>query len=516
MRRLIEPNYTKDDSADSKKYFLKCYLAMIIASLISNGIVVASIPWLSLFFVAPEHRIMMVYLTNKVTFMFLAQILPFLVVTPLIAKDFLPGFHSDFVRRISESVEMQRNALQLPIRTTFWAVLGWVVGTFTSSGYFIFLEKMPVDFMLNQILFVWILAGIALFLSFYSLEFINRRFVLSKLGFTFGSEAMQGVFNLNLRLRLVIHLIATVILPTAILARIISFLEAHKSATFDYLSKFDFIVLLFAIIFIGGMLTWLQSRFISEPLREMQLATSKIQSGAFDASVSVTSGDEIGILAADINAMARGLGEREKMRELFGRIVDPSVRDYLLQEQSIKGELKHVTVMFCDLAGFTSYSENHSPEAVVHFLNRYFALANNIVTSNGGIINKFIGDAFMAIFNAPIPLLDHASKAIDAGIAFRTAYQKLKIDGKNKPGIRIGIHTGEVLAGRIGSEERQEYTVIGDAVNVASRVEALGKKVGENLLVTAATVSLAGDYQFRKIGNITLRGKTNRTLVFAI
>lgn len=123
--------------------------------------------------------------------------------------------------------------------------------------------------------------------------------------------------------------------------------------------------------FLGGMLTWLQSRFISEPLREMQLATSKIQSGAFDASVSVTSGDEIGILAADINAMARGLGEREKMRELFGRIVDPSVRDYLLQEQSIKGELKHVTVMFCDLAGFTSYSENHSPEAVVHFLNRY-------------------------------------------------------------------------------------------------------------------------------------------------
>ncbi len=510
----MKPNVEQLNHIDPKKYFRKCYFAMIFASLISNGIVVASIPWLSLFFVAPEHRTMMVSLTNNFTFMFLAQILPFLVVIPLIAKDFMPGLHKEFVSRISSSVDLQRLALQLPIRTTFLAVIGWIVGTFTSTGYFVFLERMPIDFMLNQVFFVWVLAGIALFLSFYSLEYINRRFVLPNIGFAFGPDAMRGVFNLNLRFRLVIHLIATVVLPTAILARIIFFLEAHKSETFDYLSSSDFIILLVAIVSIAITLTWLQSKFISAPLREMQLATGKIQSGSFDASVTVTSGDEIGTLAADINAMARGLGEREKMREMFGRIVDPSVRDYLLQEQAIKGELREVTVMFCDLAGFTTFAEKHSPEEVVFFLNSYFALAHKIVTAHGGIINKFIGDAFMALFNAPFPLAEHAKKAIDAGIDFRRAYNKL--DGKNKPGIRIGIHTGEVLAGRIGSEERQEYTVIGDAVNVASRIEALGKKVGENLLVSSATVSLAGNLEFRKIGNITLRGKTNKTLVYAI
>ena len=354
----------------------------------------------------------------------------------------------------------------------------------------------------------------ALLICYYSLEFINRRMILPHISQHISPEALKGTFNLSIRVRLAIHLLATLGLPLIILARIIFFLDAHKPADFNYLATRDLVVMLILVSLTGIFLTWLQSKFISAPLREMQQATEKIQTGKFNTTVSVTSGDEIGTLAADINAMARGLSEREEMREMFGRIVDPSVRDYLLKNAHLEGELREVTVLFCDLAGFTGFSEKKSPAAVVGFLNQYFALAQRTIAAHGGIINKFIGDAFMALFNAPVPLTEHAKAAVTAAEEFRKSYEALTGE---KPGIRIGIHSGEVLAGRIGSAERQEYTVIGDTVNIAARLEALGKKIGENLLFSEQTrVLMPAEKNSRKIGHIRLRGKSVATAIYAL
>jgi len=498
-------------------YFRNRYIAMTLVSFLSNAVVVASITWLSGFFIAPEQRYLSKTIDADLIILFSSRILPFVVVMPLIIYNLAPGFRKDFAEQVARSVALQKRVLQLPILTSLAASAGWVIGIFSFTFILIWLRpEIPASFVRDSLIFTWVLAAMALLICYYSLEFINRRMILPHISQFISPEALKGTFNLSIRIRLAIHLLATLGLPLIILGRIIFFLDAHKPADFNYLATRDLIVMLALVSIIGIFLTWLQSKFISAPLREMQLATEKIQTGAFDTQVSVTSGDEIGILAADINLMARGLGEREKMREMFGRIVDPSVRDYLLQEQAIKGELRQVTVMFCDLAGFTSFSEKHRPDEVVDFLNSYFALAQKIVASHGGIINKFIGDAFMALFNAPLPLVDHAAKALAAAENFRTSYATLSGGAAYKPGIRIGIHSGEVLAGRIGSEDRQEYTVIGDAVNVASRIEALGKKVGENLLVSGATAELAGASNLRKIGSIMLRGKSTGTVVYAV
>jgi adenylate cyclase len=497
-------------------YFRNCYIGMISISFLSNAVVVASITWLSGFFIAPEQRYLSRIIDNDPVVLFSSRILPFLIVMPFIYLVISPGFAADFVRKIADSTRLQKRALQLPILVSLLATSGWVIGIFSFTAILFFRPGIPRQFIWDSLIFTWVLAAMALLICYYSLEFINRRLILPKISEQIKPEALMGAFNLSIRMRLVLHLLATVGLPLIILARIIFFLDAHKPADFEYLATRDLVLLLLLIVFIGVLLTWLQSKFISAPLREMQSATTRIQTGEFTTSVSVTSGDEIGTLAADINAMARGLAEREEMRETFGRIVDPSVRDYLLGSGQLDGELRVISVLFCDLAGFTGFSERNSPAEVVKFLNRYFELAQNVVSAHGGIINKFIGDAFMAIFNAPVPLKTHADAAIAAALQFRASYIGLSDE---KPGIRLGIHSGEVLAGRIGSEQRQEYTVIGDAVNVAARIEALGKKVGENLLLSDATAELATKEsvpQLRKIGKIMLRGKSSGTVVYAL
>lgn len=497
-------------------YFRNCYIAMAFLSFLCNGIVVVSITWLSSFFIQPGQRYLSVKFDADLTVLFFSRVFPFLIVMPLISYSFLPGFRAGFRENIAASVTLQKRVLQLPIIASLSATLGWVIGIFSFAiilAYF--REGTPATFVADSLIFSWVLAAMALLITYYVLEFINRRLILPKISDVISPEALKGAFNLSLRARLGIHLLATVGLPTIILARIIFFLDARKPADFNYLKLTDFIILITAIITVGIVLTWLQSKFISAPLREMQTATEKIQQGEFNTSVSVTSGDEIGTLAADINHMAKGLADREIMRETFGRIVDPSVRDYLLKSGHLEGELRQITVLFCDLAGFTGFSEKNSPAKVVEFLNEYFALAQKIVSAHGGIINKFIGDAYMAIFNAPVPLENHAGAAVNAAEEFRAKY--LALSGDTRPGIRIGIHTGEVLAGRIGSDERQEYTVIGDTVNVASRIEALGKKMGENLLLSGETQRQITDQKpWRKIGRIQLRGKTTETAIYAL
>lgn len=496
-------------------YFRNCYIAMSLVSFFGNAIVVASITWLSAFFIIPEDRHLSEKFDKDIVVLFFSRILPFLIVMPLIVYNLSVGFGANFKERVAASVALQKRVLQLPILTSISATLGWIIGIF-SFGIIVafFRPGTPRSFIGDTFVFTWVLAAMALLISYYALEFINRRLILPKISDVISVEALKGTFNLSLRVRLGIHLLATVGLPLIILARIILFLDERKPADFNYLQSRDFVMLLIVIVVVGVVLTWLQSKFISAPLREMQQATEKIQTGEFNTTVSVTSGDEIGTLAADINAMARGLSEREEMRAMFGKIVDPSVRDYLLKSAHLEGELREVTVLFCDLAGFTGFSEQRSPAEVVDFLNRYFSLAQQTVAAHGGIINKFIGDAFMALFNAPVPLPQHAGAAVAAAEEFRRNYAAL---ADEKPGIRIGIHSGEVLAGRIGSADRQEYTVIGDAVNVAARIEALGKKVKENLLISGETqAQIDREKPWRRIGRIQLRGKSAATAIYAL
>ena len=500
----------------------KKYLVVFIVSFSANAIVVASISWLTLFFIQPEQIPFSIMMDQNPYAVFFSRIFPFLIVLPIIFQQLIPCLQNNIFEKVKTDISLQKRILQMPFRISLLATTGWIIGTFSFSGIAIWGEtSYPPGFIIDSTIFSWVLAALALVLMFYLLEYINRSWILPQISTGFSIEALKGSFNLSLRMRLVLHLIATVGIPISILSRIIFFLDAKKPADFNYLNTHDIVALICIIIIIGILFTMLQSKFITSPVREMQAATGSIQRGDFHARVHVTSGDEIGTLAVDINSMARGLQEREEMRETFGKIVDPSVRDYLLQSNhDLDGERKEISVLFCDLAGFTAFSEKHSAEQVVEFLNRYFTIAQNVVTLHKGVINKFIGDAFMAIFNDPLPLENHAEMAVQAALAFRKEFVGLvqaDLHDIEKPDFRIGIHTGTVIAGRIGSSDRQEYTVIGDTVNVASRIEALGKKVKQNLLISEDTHRLLKlEYKVSKVGSVRLRGKTDSTGIYSL
>ena len=212
--------------------------------------------------------------------------------------------------------------------------------------------------------------------------------------------------------------------------------------------------------------------------------------------------------------MADSLAEKEFMRDTFGKIVDPEVRDYLMKEKEsdglsgLGGETREVTVLFCDIRSFTAMSEKMEAAEVVSLLNKYFTALGQCITRHHGIINKYIGDAIMAIFGAPVKSDNSAKDAFEAAIDMKKALIEVNKDflKEDLPEVRfgIGIHTGPVFAGTIGAANRMEYTVIGDTVNTASRIEASAG--GNQVLISSdvyevlkdrITVADAGDRQFK-------------------
>ena len=208
----------------------------------------------------------------------------------------------------------------------------------------------------------------------------------------------------------------------------------------------------------------------------MEHMVDQISKGNFEVQVPVVSSDETGRLGEGLNAMAIGLREREKLRETFGKVVDPRVRDILMNSY-IEGEIVNATVLFLDVRGFTALSEGRDPRWVVSLLNRLFDTVTRTIEAHDGLVNKFIGDAVLAVFGDPIAITNHSIKTTEAAFDLLKSLEKfnaeLRVEGEPLLKVGIGVHTGKVLAGRIGGQGRMEYTVIGDAVNVASRLESV-------------------------------------------
>ena len=218
--------------------------------------------------------------------------------------------------------------------------------------------------------------------------------------------------------------------------------------------------------------------------------------------------------------MALELKEKEFIKDTFGKIVDPRVRDHLLSGNiKLGGELKEATILFIDIRDFTSISEKMQPDKVVVLLNRYFEKMSQCITEENGLVNKYIGDAILAIFGVPIKLDNHSNAAIRAALKMRIERNLLnkELVKEGFPSIQtgIGIHTGEVLAGNIGSTSRMEYTVIGDAVNIASRIEKLCKQFNYDLILSEATVMQLSDiFNPIYLDTVKIRGKEQLIKIF--
>jgi adenylate cyclase len=213
------------------------------------------------------------------------------------------------------------------------------------------------------------------------------------------------------------------------------------------------------------------------------------------------------------------LTERNRVVGMFGQYVSPAVVDQLLtQPVEAEGEVRHVTIMFLDIRGFTSFAERKTPQEVVAYLNTLFAAMITIVNANHGIINKFLGDGFMACFGAPLSNGCDTANAVRAALEIARAVERMSADGTIAPTrIGIGLHAGTAVTGSVGSAERREYTIIGDTVNLASRVEQLTKHYGVALLVTEAVWQVVkDDYEARALDAVAVRGRQEPVAVYAL
>jgi adenylate cyclase len=281
------------------------------------------------------------------------------------------------------------------------------------------------------------------------------------------------------------------------------------------------LVVLASAVGVLALLAFVVARNVRKPLAQIVDATNAIASGQLHVRAQLRRQDEFGVVGKHFDEMAHGLEEREFIKATFGQYVAPEVVKRMLTERSeaVRGQRRHAAVMFVDLRKFTTLSEGLSPEEVVTLLNEYLERMTNVITRHGGRIDKFIGDAIMADWGT----LDDEPRPEDKAVAAALAMLRelaawnatRKENGQAPLDIGIAIHAGAVVAGSVGSSRKLEFTIIGDAVNVASRLEGLCKVFGARLVVSGAVVN-GGDANTRWLDTMVLRGRREPTEIYEV
>jgi len=268
----------------------------------------------------------------------------------------------------------------------------------------------------------------------------------------------------------------------------------------------------FIVILLASIAAYLIATRMSRPLEALARAAQHVADGDFSTRIALTGNDEITDAGRQFNHMVSELAHKEKLRDVFGRYLNPKlVNDVFSEENSAPpSHRQSVAVLFADMVAFTAFSENTASEEVVQVLNRHFELFHRIIDYYGGHVDKYIGDAVMAVFNHPHEDEAYIRHAAMAGLAMTRACQRLadvqaSTASKSDIQFRVGIHYGEAIVGNIGAVERLEYTVIGDAVNVASRMTGLG--AGGEVILPQSTFKCIGDgFEFASIGRKAIKG----------
>ncbi len=266
----------------------------------------------------------------------------------------------------------------------------------------------------------------------------------------------------------------------------------------------------------GGLMTLVAANSLARPILAMRGALARIEKGDFDARVEVDDGSEVGLLQAGFNRMASGLRERERLREIFGTYVDPEIAEHILREgTSLAGEEVEVTIMFLDIRDFTGFAERAPAQEVVATINRLFERVVPIIHDHKGHIDKFVGDGVLAVFGAPRRQPDHADLALAAAVEIEEAVSE-EFGGDLEVG--IGLNSGTVVAGNVGGGGRFEFSVIGDAVNVAARIEAATRQTGDTILLAPRTKELlrGPDVGLLERPDVALKGKREPVSLFAV
>lgn len=282
---------------------------------------------------------------------------------------------------------------------------------------------------------------------------------------------------------------------------------------------FAFSVLFFMSLFILGRYSSNLKAILANQLSAME----SIIQGEYETNVPVVSNDEFGLIAAKTNDMISGLQERDHCQISFGKYVAPEISEKILGgEISQEGEMSTVTMLFCDLRGYTPLVEKKDPKDVVRFLNTYFTEMEQAIRQYNGIVLQYIGDEIEAVFGYPVLEPLHPEKAVLAALEMRKRLTELnslrEVSGEEPVRHGIGIHTGSVLAGSVGSPDRLTYAMVGDTVNTAARIQDLNKQFGTDILMSHATKDLLeeGMFELTSLGETAVKGKTQSIRIYTI
>jgi adenylate cyclase len=358
--------------------------------------------------------------------------------------------------------------------------------------------------------------AVSITVAFFVTEFFLQRRLAPYFFPSGGMTRVPGTLRIRIRTRLTALLAATNLIPLLIIAGGSLVATRTTGDAEQALSAFRHMILGNAVIFVGvGLwLTFLVSSNLTRPVRSITSALKRIQSGHFGERVKVTTNDELGYVGDVVNEMARGLEEREFIKETFGKYVSREVRDEVLSRKiPLDGEVREVTVLFADLRNFSPLVERTTPQQVVRIINRYFQEMETAIRAQGGFVLQFIGDEIEAVFGAPLHLDDHATRAMVAAmnmnLGLETVNRILADQGHPLLQHGIGIHSGNVVAANIGSPNRLSYALVGDTVNIASRLQDVNKLHDTSIIVSAATRQrLSRPFPLRPLPTTALKGKS--------
>jgi class 3 adenylate cyclase len=344
---------------------------------------------------------------------------------------------------------------------------------------------------------------------YFGVEFTVRP-LLERVAVELPREFPSDLPSLSIRMRLLAAAPAINVITGVVVAALVT----RGQRLYDLALSVVFAV---AVSFTMSLqLVMLVGRTMLTSLADLDRVTKRIAVGDFEARVLVVSTDEAGRLARSFNEMIHGLDERERLRAAFGAYVDPTLADRVLQEGAdLEGEEVEVTILFLDIRDFTSFSEQVKPRELVGFLTGFWELVVPVLLEHGGGANKFIGDGLLGVFGAPERLPDHAARGVDAAIEI---VRLVKERYSGRIGVGIGVNSGRVVAGTVGGGGRVEFTVIGDAVNTAARVEAATRETGDDVLITEATRNLLGmaRFEFEPRPPVPLKGKREEVRLYAL
>jgi class 3 adenylate cyclase len=432
--------------------------------------------------------------------------------------------------RAEPDAVVRRRALVLPQAMALIAFTGWVLaGVVWGVGWRLLAGTFAVGPALRSVFGITVVAGVVTTVLIFLL--VERQWRPSlPVYFPAGDlSTVTGVVRIGVRARLLAVCLLISVLPPSLVG-IIAYTRADAmrgaspEAAAGLISN---LVVLVAFITAMGIATSVLlslhvARSVADPLRDLERGMDRVGRGDLGQVCPVVSADEIGAVAEGFNRMVQGLRERERIRESFGRYVTPEIRDEILTGRLAPGgQMLDVTILFSDLRDFTPWVEATPAADVVRALNSYFTEMEGVIRKHGGLVLQFIGDEIEAVFGAPVAAPDHATMAVRAAMEMRERLaawnEQRRAAGESAFRHGVGIHTGTVLAGNIGSPERMSYLLVGDPVNLASRIQGLNKDVASDILLSGSTRSrLRGDFPLVAVPATRVKGKSMEVEVWQL